>query len=118
MYKKMHIPLIGMCIKHFGAGDGNRTHVTSLEGWNSTIGLHPHILDNGVYFIIYTASSQELFLINFAINLNRWISSYRNLFYAFISIINHYINNFVFDISTHQSSYITSSSFFRIAILS
>ena len=25
----------------FGAGDGNRTHVTSLEGWNSTIELHP-----------------------------------------------------------------------------
>ena len=24
-----------------GAGDGNRTHVTSLEGWNSTIELHP-----------------------------------------------------------------------------
>ena len=26
----------------FGAGDGNRTHVASLEGWNSTIELHPH----------------------------------------------------------------------------
>ena len=25
-----------------GAGDGNRTHVTSLEGWSSTIELHPH----------------------------------------------------------------------------
>ena len=25
----------------FGAGDGNRTHVTSLEGWGSTIELHP-----------------------------------------------------------------------------
>ena len=25
-----------------GAGDGNRTHATSLEGWNSTIELHPH----------------------------------------------------------------------------
>ena len=24
-----------------GAGDGNRTHVTSLEGWSSTIELHP-----------------------------------------------------------------------------
>ena len=24
-----------------GAGDGNRTHVTSLEGWGSTIELHP-----------------------------------------------------------------------------
>ena len=26
-----------------GAGDGNRTHTTSLEGWNSTTKLHPHI---------------------------------------------------------------------------
>ena len=25
----------------FGAGDGNRTHATSLEGWSSTIELHP-----------------------------------------------------------------------------
>ena len=27
--------------KH-GAGDGNRTHAISLEGWSSTIELHPH----------------------------------------------------------------------------
>ena len=30
--------------QHFtmnGAGDGNRTHAASLEGWNSTIELHP-----------------------------------------------------------------------------
>jgi hypothetical protein len=26
-----------------GAGDGNRTHVISLEGWSSTIELHPQI---------------------------------------------------------------------------
>ena len=25
-----------------GAGDGNRTHIASLEGWNSAIELHPH----------------------------------------------------------------------------
>ena len=25
-----------------GAGEGNRTLTTSLEGWNSTIELHPH----------------------------------------------------------------------------
>ena len=25
------------------AGDGNRTHVTSLEGWSSTIELHPRM---------------------------------------------------------------------------
>ncbi len=28
-----------------GAGDGNRTHVTSLEGWGSTIELHPQAQD-------------------------------------------------------------------------
>ena len=26
-----------------GAGDGNRTHAASLEGWNSTIELHSHL---------------------------------------------------------------------------
>ena len=29
---------------HVGAGDGNRTHAASLEGWNSTIELHPHAI--------------------------------------------------------------------------
>jgi hypothetical protein len=28
-------------IKDNGAGDENRTHATSLEGWSSTIELHP-----------------------------------------------------------------------------
>ncbi len=27
----------------FGAGDGNRTHTTSLEGWSSTTELHPQL---------------------------------------------------------------------------
>ena len=26
----------------FGAGDGNRTHNISLEGWSFTTKLHPH----------------------------------------------------------------------------
>ena len=36
----------GLILKHFAlkAGDGNRTHVSSLEGWCSTIELHPHKL--------------------------------------------------------------------------
>ena len=29
-------------LSSLGAGDGNRTHVISLEGWSSTIELHPH----------------------------------------------------------------------------
>ena len=28
---------------YYGAGDGNRTRVSSLEGWCSTIELHPQI---------------------------------------------------------------------------
>ena len=32
-----------------GASDGNRTHTTSLEGWGSTIELHPHF--NGELYI-------------------------------------------------------------------
>ncbi len=31
----------------YGAGDGNRTHATSLEGWSSTIELHPHNMNDG-----------------------------------------------------------------------
>ena len=39
--------IMGRALKTFygkviGAGDGNRTHAASLEGWNSTIELHPH----------------------------------------------------------------------------
>ena len=33
-----------MRIFHNKAGDGNRTQVSSLEGWCSTIELHPHII--------------------------------------------------------------------------
>ena len=35
-------PLILLGGSENGAGDGNRTHVASLEGWSSTIELHPH----------------------------------------------------------------------------
>ena len=33
-----------MTILSNGAGDGNRTHVISLEGWSSTIELHPQLV--------------------------------------------------------------------------
>ncbi|CCQ95458.1 hypothetical protein CULT_2640004 [[Clostridium] ultunense Esp] len=36
--------LIDCLVKNNGAGDGNRTHATSLEGWSSTIELRPHVL--------------------------------------------------------------------------
>src|SRR5271165_2826146 len=28
--------------RNAGAGDGDRTHIASLEGWSSAIELHPH----------------------------------------------------------------------------
>ena len=34
---------------NYGAGDGNRTHVISLEGWSSTIELHPHLTTYSLY---------------------------------------------------------------------
>ena len=39
-----HIRLIKEAHRELlGAGDGNRTHTTSLEGWGSAIELHPQI---------------------------------------------------------------------------
>ena len=35
------------------AGDGNRTHVSSLEGWCSTIELHPHKLESSKSTSLY-----------------------------------------------------------------
>ena len=37
LWTHLHLP-----IGKSKAGDGNRTHVSSLEGWCSTIELHPH----------------------------------------------------------------------------
>ena len=50
-----------------GAGDGNRTHTTSLEGWDSTIELHPQFftLDNEIYSITSNMICQEFFQKNF-----------------------------------------------------
>ena len=36
-------PYIKIVLRKNGAGDGNRTHVSSLEGWCSTIELHPRV---------------------------------------------------------------------------
>ena len=33
--------------KNFGAGDRDRTDIISLEGWGSTIELHPQNQDGG-----------------------------------------------------------------------
>ena len=34
------------------AGDGNRTHVSSLEGWCSTIELHPQMIGTDFFLCL------------------------------------------------------------------
>ena len=54
-------------VRYSGAGDGNRTHAASLEGWNSTIELHPHsshftvASTTLVYNSTYSLNCQTLF---------------------------------------------------------
>ena len=43
-----------------GASDGNRTHATSLEGWNSTIELHSQTL---AFEGILRSLAQRLYII-------------------------------------------------------
>ena len=40
----IHLSYKRMLGQKNGAGDGNRTHTTSLEGWDSTIELHPQLI--------------------------------------------------------------------------
>ena len=51
-----------------GAGDGNRTHAASLEGWNSTIELHPHLSHFGAAqtTLVYNSTIQKNCQIIFA----------------------------------------------------
>ena len=53
-----------------GASDGNRTHATSLEGWNSTIELHSHRIVKSRFFTplvdrLYIIPQQSLFVNSF-----------------------------------------------------
>lgn len=43
-YKRIFARIFPLLRAFVGAGDGNRTHAASLEGWNSTIELHPHAI--------------------------------------------------------------------------
>ena len=60
-------------LSNFGAGDGNRTHVISLEGWSSTIELHPHAPLVSVWTVLYHTHiffyCQEIFLLTFILFL-------------------------------------------------
>ena len=40
---KAHAYTLIPLLSFYGAGEGNRTLATSLEGWGSTTELHPHI---------------------------------------------------------------------------
>ena len=44
-----------------GAGDGNRTHATSLEGWGSTIELHPRNSERLTLYTFSHALSSDFF---------------------------------------------------------
>ena len=46
---ELQVRVIAFSVKGLGAGDGNRTHAASLEGWNSTIELHPQSWDKTIY---------------------------------------------------------------------
>ena len=49
---------------HAGAGDGNRTRTASLEGWNSTIELHPQ---NQCLIIIAQPCAPVKFFLKFCV---------------------------------------------------
>ena len=42
-----HLETLADQVRWIGAGDENRTRMTSLEGWGSTIELHPHEVRRG-----------------------------------------------------------------------
>ena len=66
-----------------GAGDGNRTHATSLEGWDSTIELHPHF--NSFFIITYNAKTVNDLTPIFTTKLNNIYSRFS---------LNSFINKF------------------------
>src|SRR5699024_4263946 len=44
-----------------GAGDGNRTHDISLEGWGFTTKLHPHHSKINAYVLIMDLSADKFY---------------------------------------------------------
>ena len=60
-----------------GAGDGNRTHAASLEGWNSTIELHPHMRASRELTMIIIANEFRI--------VNTFFKVLGNLFIVFVS---------------------------------
>ena len=77
--------------KKNGAGDGNRTHATSLEGWNSTIELHPHtrLISGGFISISPVCENvKRFFYFSAGFNLTTFTAS----FYLHMLILDVYID--------------------------
>ncbi len=64
-YELSSVPLLASQLLPFlfseKAGDGNRTHISSLEGWCSTTELHPHLSCELLYYITFSNKMQALF---------------------------------------------------------
>ena len=65
------------------AGDGNRTHITSLEGWNSTTELHPRIyflspFPVGFIIILYPRINVNTFFEFFLFFLKKFLWVFSN----------------------------------------
>ncbi len=71
-----------------GASDGNRTHATSLEGWNSTIELHSHMLYSSYYIIPQNFTFVNTFLKLFSV----YFFGFRSR--VFISASKYFFNYF------------------------
>ena len=54
-----HAAILGLCVRE--AGDGNRTHVSSLEGWCSTIELRPRSKKRKMHYSINDPPCQSVF---------------------------------------------------------
>ena len=63
----------------FGAGDGNRTHATSLEGWGSTIELHPHV------FLACPLSKCPISIIDLYLFVKQFTLFFLNFFIYFLT---------------------------------
>ena len=88
-----------------GAGEGDRTLATSLEGWGSTTELHPHIIFKFVLHItmlLFKSYSTK----RFTPNLNAWFgfSAYTTELHPHIILNLYYIS--VYDISYLNVTYI------------
>ena len=66
--------------KKSGAGDGNRTHAASLEGWNSTIELHPHIRIDAV-------STTLVYNTTYRLNCQIIFTAFYKIFYFFLRVL-------------------------------